>query len=85
MAQILVRNLDDAVKETLRARAREHGRSLEEEVRVILTESVKDPSASTEPEFGLGTRIAQLFAGIDEPLEIPELRGGGLRVPDFSE
>jgi len=33
MAQLLVRNLDPAVKEALQRRARRHGRSMEEEVR----------------------------------------------------
>lgn len=41
MAQISVRNLDDAVVERLKARARGNGRSLEAEVRHILEQSVK--------------------------------------------
>lgn len=36
MAQILVRRIDDAAVETLRARARREGRSLEEECRLSL-------------------------------------------------
>ena len=36
MAQLLVRQLDEAVKEALRRRARRHGRSMEEEARLIL-------------------------------------------------
>ena len=36
MAQLLLRQLDLAVKEALRRRAQRHGRSMEEEVRVIL-------------------------------------------------
>jgi plasmid stability protein len=39
MAQILVRNLDDAVVENLRLRARRSGTSLEQEVRRILAEA----------------------------------------------
>jgi plasmid stability protein len=39
MAQLLVRNLDDAVVEHLRLRARRRGTSLEQEVRQILTEA----------------------------------------------
>jgi plasmid stability protein len=35
MAQLLVRNLDDSVKEALRRRALCHGRSMEEEARLI--------------------------------------------------
>jgi len=36
MAQLIVRNLDDDVKQRLQQRARRHGRSTEEEVRSIL-------------------------------------------------
>lgn len=39
MAQVLVRDLDDAVVETLKRRAKRHGRSLEAELRVILERS----------------------------------------------
>ncbi len=41
MAQIIVRNLDDAVVDRLKARARENDRSLEAEVRNILEQSAK--------------------------------------------
>jgi len=41
MAQIIVRNLDDAVVERLKARARDNNRSLEAEVRHILEQSEK--------------------------------------------
>ncbi len=40
MASITIRNLDDAVKERLRVRAAMHGRSMEEEVRLILRNAV---------------------------------------------
>ncbi len=40
MASITIRNLDDGVKTRLRVRAAENGRSMEEEVRVILREAV---------------------------------------------
>jgi plasmid stability protein len=39
MAQIIVRNLDDAVVDRLKARARTNDRSLEAEVRLILEQS----------------------------------------------
>jgi antitoxin FitA len=41
MAQILVRNIDDAVVERLKARARTNDRSLEAEVRHTLEQSAK--------------------------------------------
>lgn len=40
MAQILVRNLDDALVDRLKKRARERHRSLENEVRHILVEAM---------------------------------------------
>lgn len=40
MASITIRNLDDGVKMRLRIRAAEHGRSMEEEARVILRNAV---------------------------------------------
>lgn len=74
MAQLLVRNLDDDVKERLRRLAERHGRSLEQEVRAILTGAALEPAAA---EPGLGARIAQRFAefGLTEDEEIPEWRG----------
>jgi antitoxin FitA len=42
MAQVLVRQLDEKVVDRLKKRAREHGRSLESEVRTILEEAVPD-------------------------------------------
>lgn len=72
MAQLLVRNLDDDVKEKLQRRARRHGHSTAEEVREILRNAVRDENGPRPP---LGSRLAQRFAplGLDE--EIPELRG----------
>jgi len=40
MASITIRNLDDEVKDRLRMRAAENGRSMEEEARLILREAV---------------------------------------------
>ncbi len=39
MAEILVRDIDPKVVQRLKARAREHGRSLQKEVKLILEES----------------------------------------------
>ena len=82
MAQLVVRNLDDEVKAKLRRRAAAHGRSMQEEVRIILREAVKEEA---HPEGGLGTRIAAAFNGIGlrEGEEIPELRGYTIRPVNF--
>ena len=39
MAQIVIRNLESDVVDKLRVRAKQHGRSLESEVRTILTQT----------------------------------------------
>ena len=39
MAQVIIRNLDPETVETLKARAKRHGRSLESELRELLTQS----------------------------------------------
>ncbi len=44
MANLTIRNLDDAVVEKLKARAKENERSLEAEIRVLLTETTERPS-----------------------------------------
>jgi plasmid stability protein len=48
MAQVIVRNLDARVVERLKARAKRHARSLEGELREILTNSV---AADANEEF----------------------------------
>ncbi len=42
MAQVLVRQLSDQVVKRLKKRAKEHGRSLQAEVKTILEEAVPD-------------------------------------------
>ena len=43
LSALSIRNLDDRVKERLRVRAARHGRSMEAEVRAILTDAVAEP------------------------------------------
>jgi plasmid stability protein len=69
MATLTIRNLDDSVKARLRVEAARHGRSMEEEVRVILQNAV----ASTANTTGFGSRIHQRFASLaDKGLALPE-------------
>jgi plasmid stability protein len=81
VAQLLVRNLGDDVKDRLRVRAARHGRSMEEEVRIILRDAVSPSSR------GLGTEIAALFKGngLRDGEEIPEMRGGLLKPWRFDD
>ena len=58
MASITIRNLDDKVKTRLRIRAAGHGRSMEEEARLILAGAVEQELA---PGKGFGTALHALF------------------------
>ena len=58
MAAVSIRDLDDAVRERLRVRAARHGRSMEAEIRAILTAAVTD----VEPRQGLFTTLLDRFA-----------------------
>ena len=76
MASIVVRGLDESVKRRLAAQAKEHGRSMEAEVRDILTR------AATRPHIGLAlAQAAREVGGVDE-LQIPE-RTDPARIVDF--
>jgi plasmid stability protein len=72
MAQFVVRHLEDDVKTRLKRRAAHHGRSMEEEVRHILRDAVKDESKRVAK---LGSRIAARFAKSGLTTDLPELRG----------
>jgi plasmid stability protein len=72
MAQLIVRNLENAVKVRLQRRARRHGRSMEEEARDILRNAVNEDDTA---RMGLGTEIASLFTKVGLESDILELRG----------
>lgn len=80
-AQFVVRNLEPEIKRRLQKRAARHGRSMEDEVRDILRNAVKDAEAAG----GLGTDIARLFADCRMDSEIPELRGHAIEPISFDE
>jgi len=81
MAQLLVRNLEDDVKERLQRRAKKHGCSLEELVRDILRNAANDQ----RPTGGLGSEIAARFRGRGLDRDIPRLRGFTLDPPSFDK
>ena len=72
MASITIRKLDEGVKRSLRQQAAEHGRSLEAEVRDILSRSVRQRPQTLPPKTGL-----DLFRGIREVVE----KYGGVELP----
>jgi antitoxin FitA len=82
MAQVIVRNLDEAVKRKLKRRAARHGHSMEEEIRDILRDAVKNEGRAHK---GLGSEIAELFKGIGLKEPIQELRGFRIRPIEFDE
>jgi plasmid stability protein len=60
MAQFIVLGLEDDVKAQLKRRAAQHGRSMEEEVRLILRDAVKEQNRHLPK---LGSRIRKNGAG----------------------
>lgn len=64
MAQLVVRNLDDEVKERLRERAKRNRRSLEAEAREILKEAAESEHTGREAAPGFGTRASARFKRI---------------------
>jgi plasmid stability protein len=80
VAQLVVRELENDVKSRLQRRARQHGRSMEEEVRTILRNAV-----ATEGRVlrNLGSRIAERFRDHGLAIDLPELRGQAPRPATF--
>ena len=69
MATIMVRNLDESLRQRLRLRAAQHGHSLEEEIHDILRAALGQEQA---PVKNLGTALHELFkpfGGVE--LDIP--------------
>ena len=82
MAQFIVRNLEDDVRDILRERAKKNGHSMEEEIRDILrAAAVKQDTSATS--LGLGSRIAKRFVNCALDEDIPEWRGGPVQTPSF--
>ena len=82
MAQFIVRQLEEDVKARLKRRADRHGRSMEEEVRHILRNVVKDENKRMPK---LGSRIAARFKKVGLTAELPELHGQSVRSADFGK
>lgn len=64
MASITIRNLDDEIKQRLRVRAAKNGRSLEEELRVIL-HSVAFGDTSSENPDGVVTEPMSVYQALN--------------------
>ena len=61
MAQLIVRNLEDDVKAKLQQRARQHGRSTEEEVREILRAAVRNRAAKNRASRQAPARFVRRY------------------------
>ena len=72
LAQLIVRQLEEEVKSRLMRRARLYGRSMEDEVREILRNAVREEN---RPSPKLGSRIAARFKKTGLTAELPELHG----------
>jgi len=80
VAQLVVRNIETGIKLRLQRRAKRHGRTLEEEVRVILRDAAKEEA---DPARGLGTEIASLFRKGGLAADIPEFHGIEINPPSI--
>ncbi len=65
MATLTIRNLDDDVTDALKTRAKSNHRSLEAELREILTEFVRRPSRGAELR-ALANRIAAMTPNVPQ-------------------
>jgi plasmid stability protein len=80
VAQFIVRDLEDDVKAKLKRRASRRGRSMEEEVRHILRNAVRE---EYQRPLKLGSRIAVRFSKVGLTTDLPELRGQVPRAAEF--
>ena len=82
MAQFIVRHLEETVKARLKRRAARHGRSMEDEVRHILRDAVKDEDHQVNK---LGSRIAARFAKVGLTAELPEFHDQAPQAANFTK
>ena len=80
MASITIRNLDDDIKQRLRVRAAEHGRSMEEEARDILRRVMSDAASPRDLAAAIRARVtraarAELTLPAREPMREPPQLG----------
>jgi len=84
MATLTIRNVDETVKRKLQVRAALNGRSMEAEVREVLSGFVENRPVSDQPEQDLGTAIRERFAAIGGvELQIPPRKFSTRPIPTF--
>ncbi len=82
MASLTIRKLDEAIKTYLRLRSAQNGRSVEEEVRVILRQTIEGvpfdfQSSAAPPPARVPSRAPAQHAGAD-PARVTLIIGGGI-------
>lgn len=81
MASMTIRNLDDGLKTQLRVRAALHGRSMEEEARVLLRDALASPRSAPAPHLlEVADRLFGVRHGVE--LKLPP-RAKARRLPEF--
>lgn len=65
MASLVIRNLDDRLKERLRLRAARHGHSMEEEVRIVLRRVLESDEESATDLAELARALFGKEGGVD--------------------
>ena len=70
MAQVLVRNVEDQVLAALKQKAQLHGRSLEQELRLILSEAAK---LSPDERVAVANHIRAMTPPAARPIDSPDL------------
>jgi plasmid stability protein len=84
MATLTIRNVDETVKRKLQVLAALNGRSMEAEVREVLSGFVENRPFSDEAAQDLGTAIRKRFAafgGVE--LQIPPRKFSSRPIPTF--
>ena len=71
MASLTIRKLDDAIKAYLRLRSAKNGRSVEEEVRVILREYLEGRPVPAASLYRRQPRLRRTLCGLPAPLASP--------------
>lgn len=81
MAAVIVRSLDDRVRDRLRIRAAANKRSMEAEIRAILADAVRDPDDAHSLLNAVFDQFSAL-GGVE--LDLPQ-RSTAIRAADLSE
>jgi antitoxin FitA len=81
MATLVIRNIEDTLRDRLKEQAKAHRRSMEEEARQILRQSLAAAPCGRSQAFGQAMRsIFEPLGGLDLP-EVP--RESPREPPDF--